>query len=160
MFTHSLQPEDWDEEAPFEIPDEDATKPEGWLDDEPTTVPDPGQLLSDLNQPKSHLLFQMPQSLRNGTTLRTVTGSPQLFPTLNARKDLGVVNGNGESSYSFSTRTNHLFLDHTNATMLTRANGQPPRSKIQPTKDLGLPVRSPTQITSRISHLCKPFKRS
>ncbi|KAF8522810.1 calnexin [Gautieria morchelliformis] len=34
-------PEDWDEDAPYEIPDDDAKKPEGWLDDEPDTVPDP-----------------------------------------------------------------------------------------------------------------------
>lgn len=30
-----------DEDAPSEIPDNDAKKPEGWLDDEPTTIPDP-----------------------------------------------------------------------------------------------------------------------
>lgn len=36
------KPEDWDEDAPYEIPDLDAAKPEGWLDDEPLTVPDPG----------------------------------------------------------------------------------------------------------------------
>ena len=37
------QPDDWDEDAPYEIPDEDAVKPEGWLDDEPELVADPGQ---------------------------------------------------------------------------------------------------------------------
>jgi hypothetical protein len=42
MLTHLIQPDDWDEDAPFEIPDEDAEKPEGWLDDESTTIPDPG----------------------------------------------------------------------------------------------------------------------
>ena len=36
------QPDDWDEDAPYEIPDEDAIKPEGWLDDEPEFIPDPG----------------------------------------------------------------------------------------------------------------------
>ena len=36
------QPDDWDEDAPYEIPDEDAVKPEGWLDDEPEFIPDPG----------------------------------------------------------------------------------------------------------------------
>lgn len=35
------KPEDWDEEAPFEIVDEEATKPEDWLEDEPLVVPDP-----------------------------------------------------------------------------------------------------------------------
>ncbi len=37
------QPEDWDEEAPYEILDEEAEKPEGWLDDEELTIPDPGE---------------------------------------------------------------------------------------------------------------------
>lgn len=35
------KPDDWDEDAPYEIIDEDAVKPEGWLDDEPTSIPDP-----------------------------------------------------------------------------------------------------------------------
>ncbi|RDW77097.1 putative calcium-binding protein cnx1 [Coleophoma cylindrospora] len=35
------KPEDWDEEAPFEIVDEAATMPEDWLESEPLTVPDP-----------------------------------------------------------------------------------------------------------------------
>ena len=43
-----MKPEDWDEDAPYEIPDEDAVKPEGWLDDEPEFIPDPGEL-----QPKT-----------------------------------------------------------------------------------------------------------
>lgn len=37
----ATKPEDWDEDAPFEILDEEATKPADWLDDEPATVPDP-----------------------------------------------------------------------------------------------------------------------
>ena len=37
------KPEDWDEDAPYEIADEEAEKPEGWLDDEPETIPDPGE---------------------------------------------------------------------------------------------------------------------
>jgi hypothetical protein len=41
----SPQPDDWDEDAPYEIVDTEATKPEGWLDDEPLTIPDPGQFL-------------------------------------------------------------------------------------------------------------------
>jgi Calreticulin family len=36
------KPDDWDEDAPREIPDEDAQKPEGWLDDEPDEIDDPG----------------------------------------------------------------------------------------------------------------------
>lgn len=36
------KPDDWDEDAPKEIPDEDAQKPEGWLDDEPDEIDDPG----------------------------------------------------------------------------------------------------------------------
>ncbi|VAI54890.1 unnamed protein product [Triticum turgidum subsp. durum] len=36
-----LKPDDWDEDAPTEILDEEATKPEGWLDDEPEEVDDP-----------------------------------------------------------------------------------------------------------------------
>ncbi|CAG8797256.1 25503_t:CDS:2, partial [Racocetra persica] len=35
------KPDDWDEDAPYEIPDEDAKKPEGWLDNEPLNIPDP-----------------------------------------------------------------------------------------------------------------------
>jgi calnexin len=35
------KPEDWDEDAPFEVVDETATKPEDWLEDEPLTIPDP-----------------------------------------------------------------------------------------------------------------------
>ncbi|OAA48649.1 calreticulin [Metarhizium rileyi] len=35
------KPEDWDEDAPFEIVDEEATIPEDWLEKEPITVPDP-----------------------------------------------------------------------------------------------------------------------
>ena len=37
-----FKPADWDEDAPYEIVDEDAVKPEGWLDNEPLTIPDPG----------------------------------------------------------------------------------------------------------------------
>jgi hypothetical protein len=37
-----IQPNDWDEDAPYEIIDTEATKPEGWLDDEPLNIPDPG----------------------------------------------------------------------------------------------------------------------
>ena len=40
-----MKPEDWDEDAPKQIPDEDAEKPEGWLDDEPADLPDPGVTL-------------------------------------------------------------------------------------------------------------------
>jgi len=35
------KPEDWDEDAPFEIVDEEATKPEDWLENEPLSIPDP-----------------------------------------------------------------------------------------------------------------------
>jgi hypothetical protein len=42
----AVKPEDWDEDAPYEILDEDAVKPEGWLDDEPLTIPDPGTRFS------------------------------------------------------------------------------------------------------------------
>jgi hypothetical protein len=38
----ATKPEDWDEDAPYEILDEDAEKPEGWLVDEPLNIPDPG----------------------------------------------------------------------------------------------------------------------
>jgi len=37
-----LQPNDWDEDAPYEILDMDAKKPDDWLDDEPETIADPG----------------------------------------------------------------------------------------------------------------------
>jgi len=37
----ATKPDDWDEDAPYEIVDEDAVKPEGWLDDEPLAIPDP-----------------------------------------------------------------------------------------------------------------------
>ncbi|KAG2565949.1 hypothetical protein PVAP13_7NG154100 [Panicum virgatum] len=36
-----LSPDDWDEDAPMEIEDVEATKPEGWLDDEPEEIDDP-----------------------------------------------------------------------------------------------------------------------
>ena len=38
----AVKPDDWDEDAPRQIPDEDAEKPEGWLDHEPADMPDPG----------------------------------------------------------------------------------------------------------------------
>ncbi|CAZ84531.1 unnamed protein product [Tuber melanosporum] len=34
-------PSDWDENAPYEIVDEEAEKPEDWLEDEPEFIPDP-----------------------------------------------------------------------------------------------------------------------
>jgi hypothetical protein len=37
-----VKPEDWDEDAPRTIPDEEAQKPEGWLDEEAAEVDDPG----------------------------------------------------------------------------------------------------------------------
>jgi len=37
------KPDDWDEDAPYEILDEEAQKPEGWLDSEPLSIPDPGE---------------------------------------------------------------------------------------------------------------------
>ncbi|MBE7181762.1 MAG: hypothetical protein INR71_11255, partial [Terriglobus roseus] len=37
----ATKPEDWDEDAPFEVIDEEAEKPADWLDDEPSMVPDP-----------------------------------------------------------------------------------------------------------------------
>ena len=42
----ATKPEDWDEDAPYEILDEDAEKPEGWLVDEPLNIPDPGAWFS------------------------------------------------------------------------------------------------------------------
>lgn len=35
------KPEDWDEDAPYEIIDESAEKPEDWLESAPLTIPDP-----------------------------------------------------------------------------------------------------------------------
>jgi len=40
----AVKPDDWDEDAPRQIPDEDAEKPEGWLDHEPADMPDPGRV--------------------------------------------------------------------------------------------------------------------
>jgi calnexin len=37
----TIQPADWDEDAPVMIVDETATKPADWLEDEPTMIPDP-----------------------------------------------------------------------------------------------------------------------
>ena len=37
----ATKPEDWDEDAPFEIVDTDAVKPEDWLENEPKLIPDP-----------------------------------------------------------------------------------------------------------------------
>ena len=36
-----MKPDDWDEDAPMEIEDDEAEKPEGWLDDEPDEVDEP-----------------------------------------------------------------------------------------------------------------------
>jgi hypothetical protein len=36
-----VKPDDWDEDAPMEIVDEEATKSEGWLDDEPEEIDNP-----------------------------------------------------------------------------------------------------------------------
>jgi hypothetical protein len=44
----ATKPDDWDEDAPYEILDEEAVKPEGWLDDEPAMIPDPGTSWSPL----------------------------------------------------------------------------------------------------------------
>lgn len=44
----NLQPAEWDEDAPYEIPDVDATKPDDWLEDEPQTILDPGSSSSNL----------------------------------------------------------------------------------------------------------------
>jgi hypothetical protein len=38
---NATKPADWDEDAPMEVPDEEAEKPEGWLDGEPDEVADP-----------------------------------------------------------------------------------------------------------------------
>ena len=51
------KPEDWDEDAPFEVVDEDAVKPEGWLDDEPLTIADPGEFASSSFVNDVHPLF-------------------------------------------------------------------------------------------------------
>lgn len=37
----AVKPNDWDEDAPFEIEDEEAEIPAGWLADEPSIIPDP-----------------------------------------------------------------------------------------------------------------------
>ena len=37
----ATKPDDWDEEAPYEVVDEAAEKPEDWLENEPTMVADP-----------------------------------------------------------------------------------------------------------------------
>jgi len=37
----AVKPEDWDEDAPYEIVDEEAEKPSDWLESEPLTIPDP-----------------------------------------------------------------------------------------------------------------------
>ncbi|KAI7986640.1 hypothetical protein LOK49_LG14G01369 [Camellia lanceoleosa] len=37
----AVKPDDWDEDAPMEIEDEEAVKPEGWLDNEPEDISDP-----------------------------------------------------------------------------------------------------------------------
>ena len=33
--------DDWDEDAPFQIPDPSASMPSGWLEDELAKIPDP-----------------------------------------------------------------------------------------------------------------------
>lgn len=42
----AVKPDDWDEDAPRQVPDEDAEKPEGWLDAEPAEIDDPGECRS------------------------------------------------------------------------------------------------------------------
>lgn len=34
------KPEDWDEDAAYQIEDPEATKPDDWLDNEPEMIPD------------------------------------------------------------------------------------------------------------------------
>ncbi len=79
-----FQPEDWDEDAPYEIPDEEAVTPEGWLENEPETIPDPGECLRlfklELNT-NSLLLLDAEKPEEGGMMRRTVTGSPRPFVT-------------------------------------------------------------------------------
>lgn len=44
----AVKPDDWDEDAPEEIPDEEALMPTGWLVDEPAEVDDTGVLFRPL----------------------------------------------------------------------------------------------------------------
>ena len=37
----SIAQDDWDEDAPFQIPDPSASMPSGWLEEEQLKIPDP-----------------------------------------------------------------------------------------------------------------------
>lgn len=41
---NAVKPDDWDDNAPLQIPDETSVKPENWLEDEALTVPDPSAI--------------------------------------------------------------------------------------------------------------------
>ena len=86
---------DWDEDAPFEVVDEEAVKPEGWLDNEPLTVADPGGFDYGFLVNNSHPILQTPPSLKSGTTRKMVTGSLLPYPTPSVLKPRVVENGNG-----------------------------------------------------------------
>lgn len=90
------KPDDWDEDAPYEILDEEAQKPEGWLDEEPLSIPDPGgYFLAFGLRVSTYAHIQMLRSPRNGMMTKMATGSRPLFPTPSVTKPLVVASGSG-----------------------------------------------------------------
>ena len=89
------KPDDWDEDAPYEIPDEDAIKPEGWLDDEPEFIPDPGMPV--FRNIVFHVLtsVQTLRSPRSGTMKKTVTGLLLQFVTRSVTRLPVAASGSG-----------------------------------------------------------------
>lgn len=123
-----MQPEDWDEDAPYEILDTEAVKPEGWLDDEPLTIPDPGKhprVASFINRfPDTRT--QTHRSPMNGMTRRTVIGLHLPSLTLSARRPLAVVNGKRAFIVFLPSMMPMVVPVLSRPTLITRANGSPP----------------------------------
>lgn len=145
------QPEDWDEDAPYEILDEDAAQPEGWLVQEPLTIPDPGKQAIKISLGSHDFIMQTLPSLRSGTTLKTVIGLLLQFPIPNALKHLDAVNGSGKSIHELQCQL-HLSsqIVHSSAILPSRASGLLQRSQIPPTKVSGRLERFQTPTITRI----------
>ena len=124
----ATKPDDWDEDAPYEILDDEAQKPEGWLDNEPLNIPDPGESLQASALCGSLIHIQMPRSPKSGMTRKMATGSHPRFPTLSVTKPLVVASGSGNKYYPelLLPALTLLFAAHTSRIRFIRANGSLP----------------------------------
>jgi len=90
------KPDDWDEDAPYEILDEEAQKPEGWLDDEPSIIPDPGVYFPAFGLCLTLMYTtQMPKSRKSGMMRKMATGLLPLFQTPSVKRLLAAASGSG-----------------------------------------------------------------